>query len=396
MVGARRWRRPEGPANALNQYGTVGTGTLTYDVNGNLTGDGTTSYRYDVQNRLVGVTRGTTVIAYAYDAEGRQAMRTVGANTTRYLHGLGQEIAEYSGAAPGTLARRHVPGPGLDEPLATVTGNAASRARRYYHADAQGSIVARTDDTGAAPAAAERYTYTPWGQVGTGTGTSQDGFRWLGRRLESQIGLYDMRARTYLPWMGRFLQPDPIGTTGGINLYAYAQNTPLNRTDTSGLISVGSVAGSVASLQGKGGASFGLVVPAQAALGLCFAGPLGCAAGASITAGQLILGGTALGAAGALVLNNQNQDERPAAPPPTEHGEQRQAEARTDPHRDVGDPNRVLNQGRRYTDAETGNTIYVDGDRVVVTNPNGERVSQFRNTRRNTQERVRDGRWIPE
>ena len=33
----------------------------------------------------------------------------------------------------------------------------------------------------------------------------------------------------------RFLQPDPLGPAGGINLYAYVHNDPLNNTDASGL-----------------------------------------------------------------------------------------------------------------------------------------------------------------
>jgi RHS repeat-associated protein len=39
-----------------------------------------------------------------------------------------------------------------------------------------------------------------------------------------------MRARVYAPALGRFLQADPIGTDGGVNLYAYVENDPLNAT----------------------------------------------------------------------------------------------------------------------------------------------------------------------
>jgi RHS repeat-associated protein len=108
--------------------------------------------------------------------------------------------------------------------------------RLWHHADAQGSVIARSGGTGALPAAAERFTYTPYGVTGPGSGTAQEGFRWLGRRLEPAApgALYDMRARAYAAGLGRFLQPDPIGTEGGVNLYAYARNTPLTLRDPSG------------------------------------------------------------------------------------------------------------------------------------------------------------------
>jgi RHS repeat-associated protein len=50
-----------------------------------------------------------------------------------------------------------------------------------------------------------------------------------------EAGVYHYRARAYSPTLGRFLQTDPISHSGGMNLYAYVHNDPLNFTDPWGL-----------------------------------------------------------------------------------------------------------------------------------------------------------------
>ena len=49
------------------------------------------------------------------------------------------------------------------------------------------------------------------------------------------IGVWHYKARAYDPELGRFLQTDPIGYAGGLNLYAYVLNDPVNFTDPLGL-----------------------------------------------------------------------------------------------------------------------------------------------------------------
>jgi RHS repeat-associated protein len=116
-------------------------------------------------------------------------------------------------------------GAGLDEPLAYV---AADGTKTYTHQDAQGSVVAVTDATGKLTS---RYAYGPYGESSTLTGVA----RYTGRRIDPETGLYYYRARMYSPALGRFLQQDPIGTSGGVNLYAYVGNDPINLVDPSGL-----------------------------------------------------------------------------------------------------------------------------------------------------------------
>ena len=107
-------------------------------------------------------------------------------------------------------------------------------------------------------------------------------------------------------------------------------------------------------------------------------------------AGATAGAGTAAAAGGAATPPPDDEDRNRGR---TEHGQERADQAKYDSKRSVGDANKVVRDGQRFIDNETGNTVHVNGNRVVVTNRNGDVVTQFKNTRANTISRVESGRW---
>ena len=69
-----------------------------------------------------------------------------------------------------------------------------------------------------------------------GSAVESNRFLWAGDyEWYPEIGLYRCGARFYHPAHARWLQPDPIGQAGGLNLYLYCHNDPINGSDPSGL-----------------------------------------------------------------------------------------------------------------------------------------------------------------
>ena len=70
-------------------------------------------------------------------------------------------------------------------------------------------------------------------------------YRFQGREWSAVTGLVNFRARWYDPATGRWISKDPIGLSGGLNLYAFCGNDPVNCNDPYGLSAWGDFWGKV-------------------------------------------------------------------------------------------------------------------------------------------------------
>jgi len=205
----------------------------TYDSNGNtatsVIGSNTTTYAWDFENRLAGVTlpgSGGTV-SFKYDPFGRRIYKSSSSATSIYAYD-GDNLIEETNATGGVVAR-YEQTQNVDEPLAMLRSAATS----YYHADGLGSITSLSNGAGTL---AQTYTFDSFGKATATSGSLTNPFQFTGREFDSETGLYFLRNRYYDSQSGRFLNEDPLGFEGDdVNFYAYVQNSPVSLVDPFGL-----------------------------------------------------------------------------------------------------------------------------------------------------------------
>ncbi len=204
--------------------------SLTYDANGNRTSNGTSSYAYDIENRLVSVTSGTASYSYAYDYRTRRVQREEGSINTAVVFSGGSSVAEYdNGATSPTVEyiRGSDWGGGTGGILYTIRGNALG----VTHYDGRGDVVAKTDASGVL---AYQASYEAFGKRAQEFGSTLD--RQKGNtKEEDPTGLLDEGFRYRDLETGCFITRDPAGFVDGPNLYTYVRQNPWTKFDPEGL-----------------------------------------------------------------------------------------------------------------------------------------------------------------
>ena len=233
--------------------------TYTYDVSGSRTKDTLANkyvqaYQYDAAERLRGTARIEPSSVTAAGGGSIFVNDTVhNGNTCDYnadglsIRGCGVGIANYVGA--NVVRERvgdwwYVSGPGLDEPVMAVKrmpsgGSVVTQAWLPVFSDGRGQLIAIADSAGNL----DGNVTTPEYDAGiwNSSGLTAHAQSFNPRRQATPGGIdtvSNFRNRQYDPATGRWLQEDPSGMAGGVNLYEYNGNDPNSFSDPFGLCPV--------------------------------------------------------------------------------------------------------------------------------------------------------------
>ncbi len=230
------------PQNGLDRYQRWEHGVIaddramTYDANGRRTGGPWSHVDYNAANKPLAISSTTGTTTYRYDADDRLVL---------------EEGEEGQSVRVGSLFERRIDESGTRfiytvhadvGPVAQVVDSDDGRKARYLHRDHLGTPLGVTDDSGAM---IERRWFTPFGAPSDAAGhpvfasfASDTIPDFTGHRSNNELGLIDMGGRFYDPIGSTFLTPDPLaadfGNPAGLNRYAYVLNNPLRFVDPSG------------------------------------------------------------------------------------------------------------------------------------------------------------------
>ena len=222
---------PNGPTQSYT-YNAVNDITAgSYDANGSPTSLGGKAYKWDGANRIVKFSNAAnnTASSYTYDGLAR-LVRIVD------THG-GVITADHSYTWCGSTRCLAHDNTQTNSPVSTqyfAQGAIISATPYYYIQDRLGSVTALISSSGSITA---QYAYDPYGNRTTVSGTLVSDIGYAGYFNHSVSGLEFALFRAYDPTHARWLNRDPIGEDGGLNLYAYVRANTISETDPLGLCS---------------------------------------------------------------------------------------------------------------------------------------------------------------
>lgn len=233
--------------NRLNQVLTSAppSQVFAYDADGNMTRgfapDGNQfTATYDAVNHLktIAVTnsgslRSLTTYDYGWNgfvARVKRYLPAGGSNETRYVRARYQVVQERDSVNNSTrqFAWGRHKGGGIGGLLAVKQGG---RELSYVY-DGKGSVVALLNEAQNPEAA---YAYDEYGNLLATAGSLDQPFQLATKPYSTETGLVDFGYRQFARALGRWLTRDPIGERGGINLYVFSRNSPIDLLDAYGL-----------------------------------------------------------------------------------------------------------------------------------------------------------------
>jgi RHS repeat-associated protein len=220
--------------------------SMDYNTDGDATymNDGGLEYTlgYDRLHNLTSFKhKGAPLAEFSYDGDGRRKVKTSAAGKVVYHYDAGGRVLSETGIN-GNLISDYVYANGK------LVAKRSPTAVYFYHTDPAGTPLAMTDSAGNL---VWRGDYLPFGEENLITATEQNDYKFVGKELDKETGLYYFGARYMEATIGRFISSDPMEAVDsskgkvndkillnpqGLNRYAYSLNNPYRYLDPDGRI----------------------------------------------------------------------------------------------------------------------------------------------------------------